>query len=39
MIGRQMDVEDSRRQIQEKLRAGDHTIALEMIYHRPAGHR
>jgi vancomycin resistance protein YoaR len=34
--GRQMDVEKTVQTIQEKLRSGDHTIALEMIYQDPA---
>ena len=34
--GRQMDVEKTVAAIQEKLRYGDHTIALEMIYQDPA---
>jgi vancomycin resistance protein YoaR len=33
--GRQMDVEKTVQIIQEKLRAGDHTTALEMIYQEP----
>jgi vancomycin resistance protein YoaR len=33
--GRQMDVEKTVQAIQEKLRYGDHTIALEMIYQDP----
>jgi vancomycin resistance protein YoaR len=33
--GRQMDVEKTVQVIQEKLRAGDHTTALEMIYQDP----
>ena len=35
VIGRQLNVEASLNQIRDKLRAGDHTVALEMIYHDP----